>query len=95
MFFSVLNEMKITAIQHKIHNLNITRSTTSCFPVTCVRCVSQAILGLLFVSGVVFILCLVCACVMLTPLPVAISVWEPEQPRQDVEHMPINKSHLQ
>lgn len=54
--------------------------------------VDQAILGLYWC---VLYLCLVCARVMLTPLPVAISVWEPEQPRQDVEHRPINKSHLQ
>jgi len=54
--------------------------------------VDLAILGLYWS---VLYLCLVCARVMLTPLPGAISVWEPEQPRQDVEHRPINKSHLQ
>lgn len=62
--------------------------------VRCIQCESSR-----FSSTVckwsVFYLCLLCACVMLTPLPVAISVWEPEQPRQDVEHRPINKSHLQ
>ncbi len=50
---------------------------------------------LIFIVFCGFILCLVCACVMLTPLPVVISVWEPEQPRQDVDYRPINKSHLQ